>query len=302
MKKEQMKKEIQRLKKEKNAVLLVHNYQIGDIQDLADHLGDSLGLSRIAASVKKPLIVFCGVRFMAETAKILSPDKKVLLPHPEAGCPMAQMVDIPTLKKLKSEHPGAAVVTYVNSTAEVKAESDVCCTSANAVKLVQNLENDEIIFAPDRNLADYVQRFTDKRIIPWEGFCYVHERFDWKEIDQAKKDHPDAVLIVHPECPPEVIDEADQVLSTSGMLKFAGESREKKFLVGTEEGILYRLRKENPDKVFLSAGEPRICRGMKRITLEALYESLAKNQYEVDLPIGVMNRARSALEKMLNYV
>ena len=295
-------KEIRRLKKEKEAVLLVHNYQVGEIQDLADFLGDSLGLSREATRVSEKMIIFCGVKFMAETAKILSPEKAVLLPRLDADCPMASMVDVDGLLELKARHPNAVVVTYVNSTAEVKAESDVCCTSANAVQVVQNIEADEIIFTPDRNLAAYVQRFTNKKIIPWEGFCYVHDRFTKDEVVQAKKNHPDALLVVHPECPPEVIDEADEVLSTSGMIKFAKQSPAKKFLIGTEEGILYRLKKENPDKIFYSAGIAKICQGMKLTRLEDLYQALQKEQYTIEIPEAIMDRARISLERMLNYV
>ena len=297
-----MKKEILRMKNEKGAVILVHNYQIGEIQDLADFLGDSLGLSREASKISEKLIVFCGVTFMAETAKILSPDKKVLLPRKDAGCPMAEMVNVEDLRKLKAKHPNAVVVTYVNSTAEVKAESDVCCTSANAVKVVQNIDADEIIFIPDRNLASYVQRFTKKKIIPWQGFCYVHNQFTKEEVIQAKEAHPGSLLMVHPECPPEVVDEADEVLSTGGMVKVARESSAKEFLVGTEEGMLYRLKKENPGKNFYSAGTAKFCRGMKATRLEDLYNALLKEQFEIILPEEIMDRARMALERMLTYV
>ena len=297
-----MVEEILRLKKEKKAVLLVHNYQRGEIQELADFLGDSLGLSRKASQVPNPMIVFCGVVFMAETAKILSPDKKVLLPRLDANCPMADMVTAYELKKLKAKHPRAIVVTYVNSTAEVKAESDVCCTSANAIRVVQNVDADEIIFTPDRNLASYVQRFTKKKIIPWDGYCYVHDRFTKEEVIQAKDAHPDALLMVHPECRPEVIDEADEVLSTSGMVRTARDSSAKKFLVGTEEGMLYRLKKENPDKTFYSAGTAKMCRGMKQTRLENLYHALQKEQHTIELPEGTMGRARTSLERMLTYV
>ncbi len=298
----QLVNDILKLKKEKNAVLLVHNYQIGEIQDIADHLGDSLGLSKLAAEVDHLVIVFCGVRFMAETAKILSPDKKVLLPRADAGCPMAEMVDVAGLEKLKSEHPDATVVTYVNSTAEVKAISDVCVTSANAVKVVQNLKADKIIFTPDKNLAAWVQRFTDKTIIPWEGYCYVHQQYNAGEIMQAKEKHPDGVVVVHPECPPEVIDEADEVLSTSGMVKFARETSSKKILIGTEEGMIYRLRKENPDKQILAAGTLKMCKGMKMSRLDDVYKALYHEQHEMILPAEIMKKARTALESMLAYV
>lgn len=297
-----MMRDIERLKKELNAVLLVHNYQRLEIQELADHLGDSLGLSRIAAEVDHPVIVFSGVEFMAETAKILAPDKTVLLPRLDAGCPMAEMVDAGSLRQLKSEHPDALVVTYVNSTAEVKAESDVCCTSANAVQVVQNVDADQIIFTPDRNLAAYVQRFTDKKIIPWEGFCYVHERFTKDEVIKAKADNPDAVLVVHPECPPEVIDQADEVLSTSGMVRFAQETTANKILVGTEESMLHRLRKENPDKQFKSAGAAKMCRGMKVTHLEDLHKAFTEKQHSIQVPDDIIERARASLERMLQYV
>lgn len=302
MDKNQMTEEILRLKKEKEAVLLVHNYQRGEIQELADFLGDSLGLSRKASQVSGRMIVFCGVNFMAETAKILSPDKKVLLPHLDAGCPMAKMVDVKELQKLKAQYPNAVVVTYVNSTAEVKAESDVCCTSANAIQVVQNIDADEIIFTPDQNLADYVQRFTKKKIIPWEGYCYVHDRFTKEEVIRAKTAHPDAILVVHPECQHDVIDEADEVLSTSGMVKFAKESSAKEFLVGTEEGLLYRLKKENPEKTFYSAGVAKICRGMKVTKLEDIYQAFINEQHEIIIPAEIMDKARTALERMLTYV
>ncbi len=302
MNKQILRKDIEDLKKKKDAVILVHNYQIGEVQDMADYLGDSLGLSQKAAVVSNSMIVFCGVRFMAETAKILSPEKKVILSHMDAGCPMAEMVDVENLRKLKEKHRDAVVVTYVNSTADVKAESDVCCTSANAVKVVQNIEADEIIFTPDKNLASYVQRFTDKKIIPWDGFCYVHNRFTREEVIAAKRAHPDGVLMVHPECRPEVIDVADEVLSTGGMVRFARESSYKKFLVGTEEGIIYRLKKENPEKIFYSAGSAKMCRGMKLTRLEDLHEALATEQLEIDLPDDIISRARKSLERMLEYV
>jgi quinolinate synthase len=302
MDKNEISEHILNFKKEKDAILLVHNYQRGEIQELADYLGDSLGLSQKASQVPNRMIVFCGVKFMAETAKILSPDKTVLLPRKEAGCPMANMVDVRELKALKAQHPRARVVTYVNSTAEVKAESDVCCTSANAIQVVKHIDADEIIFTPDRNLASYVQRFTHKKIIPWEGYCYVHDRFTREEVLRAKKAHPDALLMVHPECPPEVIDEADEVLSTSGMVKIAQKSASKKFLVGTEEGMLYRLKKENPQKAFYSAGAAKMCQGMKVTRLEDVYQAFINEQHLVEVPSEIRDRARKALESMLIYV
>jgi quinolinate synthase len=294
-------KDIVRLKHERGALILAHNYQRPEIQDLADFTGDSLELSRKAAATDAPLIVFCGVTFMAETAKILSPLKTVLIPRPDASCPMADMIDAEALRRLKSEHPAAAVAAYVNSSAEVKALSDVCVTSANAVAVIQGMEAREILFVPDRNLASYVQRFTDKVLIPWPGFCNVHERFTAREAVAAKAAHPGAVLMVHPECRPEVIDLADRVLSTSGMLAFARASDAPAFLVGTEEGILHRLRRENPGKAFHSIGAVKTCVTMKMTRLSDVARSLRENVYAVELPESVMDKARAALEKMLYH-
>jgi len=279
----------------------VHNYQCEEIQREADFLGDSLDLARKAAEVSEKVIVFCGVTFMAETAKILSPQKTVLLPRLEAGCPMADMVDVEALNRMKLKHPKAAVVTYVNSSAAVKAESDVCCTSANAVRVVQNIEADEILFVPDKNLAHYVQRFTQKRIIPWDGHCYVHNRFTAHEVQNARSAYPQALLMVHPECPPEVVDMADEVLSTNGMVKVARESDRKEFIVGTEEGLILRLRRENPDKTFHSAGKAQLCRGMKATRLHDLLEAMRRMQHKIFVPESTVPNARRALERMLNY-
>ena len=295
--------EILRLKKERDAIILAHNYQRGEIQDIADYIGDSLGLARVSAELPHSRIVFCGVRFMAETAKILSPDKTVLLPREEAGCPMADMVTVEELKRLKAEYPNAKVVSYVNTNADVKAESDVCCTSANAVKVIMNMEAQWIIFTPDRNLASWVQRFTNKKhIIPWNGYCYVHRRIKKEDVLQAKQLHPDALLLVHPECDPEVIDIADEVLSTSGIVRFAKESRAKKFLIGTEEGIIYRLKKENPDKEFYAASRALMCHNMKLTRLEDLYYALLEDRYKIEVPEEIQRRAKRALDKMLEYV
>ncbi len=299
--KEELVRRILSLKKEKNALLLVHNYQLPEIQDIADVLGDSLDLSRKAARAEEGVIVFCGVRFMAETAKILSPSKTVLLPRADAGCPMAETIDAEGLRKLKSAHPKAGVVTYVNSTAEVKAESDVCCTSANAVRVVQNVDSDEIIFTPDRNLASWVQRFTKKTVIPWQGFCYVHERFKIRDVESARKNHPGALLLVHPECPPAVADAADEVLSTGGMLRFARESRATAFIIATEEGLIYRLKKENPEKVFVSAGPARTCLNMKKTRLEDVAAALENGRTPMEVPEPVASKARLAIEAMLAY-
>lgn len=294
--------EIIRLKKNKNAIILVHNYQRPEIQDIADFLGDSLGLAKKAAKTDAEIIVFCGVRFMAETAKILSPEKAVLLPVKEAGCPMADMITAEELRELKGKYPDAKVVSYVNTNADVKAESDVCCTSANAVKVVKNIDAEEIIFAPDKNLAAYCQRFTDKKIIPWDGYCYVHERITKEEVLLSKEKFPDALLIVHPECNPAVIDLADAVLSTSQMVEFARKSDKKRFLIGTEEGLIYRLKKENPEKEFYAAGSPKVCRDMKLTTLNDVYRALDEERFAIELPEEIIKRAQNSLELMLRYV
>jgi len=294
--------EITKLKKEKNAIILVHNYQRPEIQDIADFLGDSLGLSREAAKTDAKIIVFCGVRFMAETAKILSPKKMVLLPRKEAGCPMADMITAEDLRKLKEKYPGAKVVSYVNTNADVKAESDICCTSANAIEVVRNIKTERIIFTPDKNLAAYCQRFTDKEIIPWNGYCYVHEKIRKEEVRLAKEKFPDALLLVHPECNPSVIDLADEVLSTSGMLNFAKKSDKKRFLIGTEEGLIYRLKKENPGKEFYTAGTAKMCRNMKLTTLYDVYLSLKEERYPIELAREIIKSAQKPLEAMLKYV
>ena len=291
--------EITKLKKEKNAIILVHNYQRPEIQDIADFLGDSLGLAKQAAETKDGIIVFCGVRFMAETAKILSPEKTVLLPRKEAGCPMADMITAEDLRRLKKNYPDAKVVSYVNTNADVKAESDICCTSANAVKVVKNISAKRIIFTPDKNLAAYCQRFTDKEIIPWNGCCYVHERITEKEVRLAKEKFPDALLLVHPECNPSVIELADEVLSTSGMVSFAKKSDKKRFLIGTEEGLIYRLKKENPEKEFYAAGTAKMCRNMKLTTLNDVYLSLKEERYAIELPEGIIKSAGKTLTAML---
>ena len=294
--------EITKLKKEKNAIILVHNYQRPEIQNIADSLGDSLGLAREAAKTDARIIVFCGVRFMAETAKILSPGKMVLLPKKEAGCPMADMITAEDLRRLKKNYPDAKVVSYVNTNADVKAESDVCCTSANAVKVVKNISAKRIIFTPDKNLAAYCEKFVDKEIIPWNGYCYVHEKIREEEVRLAKEKFPDALLLVHPECDPSVIDLADEVLSTSGMVNFAKKSNKKRFLIGTEEGLIYRLKKENPGKEFYAAGTAKMCRNMKLTTLNDVYFSLKEERYAIELPEGIIKSAQKALMAMLKYV
>ncbi len=300
---EELTKKVNELKKQKNAVLLVHNYQETDVQAVADHLGDSLGLSRTAAKVECDIIVFAGVKFMAETAKILAPDKKVLLPRLDAGCPMADMIVPEELKLLKQEHPNAKVVTYVNSSVEIKAESDACCTSANAVKVVKNIDAGEVIFVPDKNLGAYVQtKVPEKKIHLFEGYCYVHNRIKKEEILETQKMFPEAVVIAHPECRAEVLELADEVLSTSGMLRFAGESKAKQFIVATEQGLLERMKREHPDKEFYPAFRAKICSNMKRTSLRDVYLALEKERYEINVQPDIAQRAVKALDQMLKYV
>lgn len=291
--------EIFALKKEKNAVILAHNYQIPEVQDVADLIGDSLELSRAAARLDAEVIIFCGVDFMAETAAILSPRKLVVLPIKGAWCPMAHMITPEQLREIKSLYPDAAVVCYVNSTAEVKAESDVCCTSANGVQVVNSLEQGKVIFVPDRNLAAYVSKFTKKQIIPWNGYCYVHDRFTPEDIRAARELHPKAEVLVHPECRPEVIDLADYVYSTSGMGRHAKASKSREFIIGTEVGMLYRLKKDNPDKEFYPLSEKAICQNMKKTSLDKVLEALQTLEPRVTVPEEIANRARKSIERML---
>lgn len=297
-----MKEEILKLKKEKKAVILAHNYQRPEIQEIADFVGDSFELARKAREMDAEIIVFCGVIFMAEMAKILNPDKKVLIPRIDARCPMADMVSVENVLKLKEKYPDAIVVSYVNTNADVKAVSDICCTSANAVKVVNSLNSKKIIFLPDENLAHYVSRFSKNEIIPFKGFCYVHRSFRYEEVKKAKEMHPDALLIVHPECNPEVIDIADEVASTSGMVKIAKSSDRKKFLIGTEEGLIQRMKREMPDKEFYSAGSAKTCHNMKKIRIENLYESLLYEKDEIIIDEKTMERAREPIERMLEVI
>ena len=289
-----------RLKSEKDAVILAHNYQIGAVQDIADFVGDSLQLSIEAASTKSKIIVFCGVHFMAETAKIISPDKKVLIPDKNAGCPMADMITEEQLSELKEQNPGAVVVCYVNSSARVKALSDICCTSSNAINVVNSIPEDKkIIFIPDKYLGSFVISRTGREMLLWNGYCPTHVRINVKTIIGLKKEHLDAVVLVHPECTPDVVEIADEVLSTGQMLKYARESEKKEFIIGTEIGLLHRLQKENPDKIFYPALNQAICPNMKLINVEKIMWSLEEEIYEIDLPEEVMDKARSSIEKML---
>jgi len=294
---------INKLKVEKDAVILAHNYQIGEVQLIADHLGDSLELSRLAANVKDKTIVFAGVKFMAETAKILSPKKKILLPRLDAGCPMADMITVDELRYLKEQHPKAKVVTYVNSGADIKAESDACCTSSNAVAVVSNIDADEIIFIPDRNLGSYVQsQVPNKKIILFEGYCYVHNRIKKQEIADMKELYPKAKFIAHPEVRSEVAEIADEVLSTSGILRYTSSSNAEEFIVATEEGLLERMRRENPSKKFYPALRPKICQNMKRTTLNDVYLSLKHERYEIEVDDEISRKALKSLNEMLKYI
>jgi quinolinate synthase len=291
--------EIFRLKEERHAIILSHNYQPDEIQDIADLTGDSLELSRAAATMEGDIIVFCGVDFMAETAAIISPEKTVLLPAPDACCPMADMISAEELKLAKSRHRDAAVVCYVNTTADVKAESDICCTSSNAVKVVNSLAEDRVIFVPDRNLALYTQRFTKKEILPWEGFCRVHDRITADHVRKAHDLHRDAMILVHPECRPEVIDLADHVASTSGIIRLVCELPEQEFIIGTEIGILHRLQKECPSKKCFPLSSAAICTNMKKTDLTKVRQALIDLQPRITVPEEIANRARSAIERML---
>jgi quinolinate synthase len=295
--------EILLLKKNKNAIILAHNYQLGEIQDIADFVGDSLELSQKAAQTGAAVIVFCGVHFMAETASILCPDKRVLLPDLHAGCPMANMVTAEGLRNKKEEYPEATVVCYVNSTADVKAESDVCCTSANAVKIVRNLpEERKILFVPDQYLGYFVSNKTGREMILWPGFCPTHARIRSQDITRLKREYPQAKVVVHPECKPEVTTLADEVLSTGGICRFARDTAAVDIIVGTEIGILHRLRKENPDKRFIPASEQAVCPRMKLITLENVLWSLQDMAPEVKVPEEIRLRAKSAVDRMLEVV
>ena len=294
---------INRLKKERNAVILAHNYQVPEVQDIADYVGDSLGLSIQASRTNADVIVFCGVYFMAETAKILSPDKTVLIPDKKAGCPMADTITAEDLRRLKAEHPGAKVLCYVNTTAEVKAECDVCCTSGNAEKVVREAFNkdDDIIFAPDQYLAHYVSKKVGRDFIKWQGFCPTHLKILPEDIERNRGLDPDIEVIVHPECRAEVTDIADRVLSTEGMIRYVAGAPAKEFIIGTETGILHRLRKENPGRTFYPLSERAVCPNMKRTTLEKVLWSLEDMKDEVIVPHEIMVKARKSLEIMLKH-
>ena len=293
---------INKLRKERNAVILAHNYQRGEVQDIADFTGDSLELSQRAAKTDARVILFCGVHFMAETAKIISPEKQVLLPDMNAGCPMANMITARELKGLKDKHPDALVVTYVNSTARIKALSDICCTSANAVKVVDSLpEGKAVIFIPDQSLGQYVSSKVKKEreFILWNGYCPTHHRILARDIIEKRKEHPLSMVVVHPECTSDVIELANEVNSTSGMLRYAKRSQAEELVIGTEIGIIHRLQKEVPDKNFYPASELADCPNMKLTTLEKILWSLEDMAFEINIPDEVINKARQPIERML---
>jgi quinolinate synthase len=294
---------IEHLKAECNAVILAHNYQPGEIQDLADFTGDSLGLSLQASQTGAEVIVFCGVQFMAETAAILSPEKTVLLPDKTAGCPMADMITAEQLIQLKQKHPDALVVCYVNSSTEVKAESDYCCTSANAVEVVNSLPKDKrIIFVPDQHLGQFAAERTGRDLILWPGYCTSHVVITVDDIKVAKAKHPDAIVMAHPECSEPVKELSDELLSTGQMLKFVAKSSAKRFIVATEIGIIHTLKKQNPDAEFYPASNRAICHNMKKITLEKIVTSLEDNKYIVDVPEEIRTRARRSLDRMIEIL
>lgn len=318
-----LQEQIQAFKQQKRAIILAHNYQRDEVQDIADFVGDSLELSRIAATKECEIIVFCGVHFMAESASILSPGKKVLLPEENALCPMADMirVDAPrpviksfpgfdtppsylyppefSLRDIKRKYPGVPVVAYVNTTADIKAESDICCTSANVVKVVESLPGEQVICIPDKNLSMWVARNTNKKVIAWDGFCHVHERVTPDDIRKARAEHPDAVVMAHPECRIEVLEMADHVTSTSGMLRFATSSNAKEFIVGTEIGLMHRMRNENPDKIFYPLRKDMICPNMKKTTLQSIIRAFKEESHLVKVPEHIRIPAKRALDRML---
>jgi quinolinate synthase len=292
--------QIRKLLEERNAILLAHNYQRPEVQDVADLTGDSLGLSLEAEKTDAEVIVFCGVHFMAETASILCPDKLVLLPVLSAGCPMADMISAPSLIQKKRELPGVPVVTYVNSSAAVKAETDICCTSANAIKVVNSLADSDTVFMdPDRNLARHTQRFTDKRVLYWEGFCPYHDRLTAAQVKNVKRDYPQALFLAHPECRLEVLDLADEVKSTSGMLDFVKNAQNSEFIIGTETGIIHTLQKQNPHKTFIPADDRMVCIDMKKIELDDIVRALKTLSPVIEVEEETRVKAHGAVERML---
>jgi quinolinate synthase len=298
-----IREKIAKLKADRQAVILAHNYQIGEVQDIADYTGDSLGLSQQAAATNAKVIVFCGVHFMAETAAILSPEKTVLIPDMHAGCPMADMITADQLRQLKAENPGAVVVCYVNSSAEVKAESDYCCTSSNAVEVAESIRADrKIIFVPDQHLGSYVRERTGRDMILWQGYCPSHTVILKEALAEVKQQYPDAVVLAHPECNEQAKELADELLSTGGMLKYARNSDAKEFIIATETGIIHTLEKENPGKKFYPASQKAHCYNMKKIDIGKILWSLEDMKYEVNVPGDIAERAKKSLERMLAAV
>lgn len=296
----EMIKRINELRKLRNAVILAHNYVLGEVQDIADFVGDSLELSIKAAATKSPVIVFCGVSFMAETAKLLAPESTVLLPVPNAGCAMADMATAEAVRELRQQHPDAVFIAYVNTTAAVKAEVDICCTSANAEKIVSSIPADkEIVFLPDQNLGANVMKKLNRQMILFNGYCPTHHRVDPAALDAVRQQNPGAPILVHPECPVEVTAKADVALSTGGMLKYVQESPAESFVIGTEYGIIHRLRKENPGKEFIALTPAPRCMDMKKITLQTVLQSLENMESAVELPQALIERARLPIERML---
>ncbi|ADL42636.1 quinolinate synthetase complex, A subunit [Caldicellulosiruptor obsidiansis OB47] len=297
---EELKNEIYKLKRKKNALIVAHNYQIDEVQEIADFVGDSFYLSKVCAERPEEVIVFCGVHFMAESAKILSPHKKVLLPEIDAGCPLADMVTAEDVENLKKKYPDYSIVCYINSPASVKAKSDVICTSSNAVKIVREFPNDKIIFLPDKNLGSFVKKqVPEKDIILWEGFCITHYKIKKEDVEKAKSAHPNALVLVHPECRPEVVELADFVGSTKQIIDFATASKEKEFIIGTEMGVLYSLKKLNPDKKFYILHPGMICPNMKKNTLQSVRDALLYERYQIEVEEEIMQGAKKALAKML---
>ena len=287
------------LRKKNNAIILAHNYQLPEVQDISDLLGDSLDLSMKAKKTNADNIIFCGVDFMAESAKILNPEKNVIIPDIDARCPMANMVDLKDLEKLKNKNPDAKVVAYINTTSDVKAISDICCTSSNGVKVVKSLKSKKVIFVPDKNLGAYIQRFIlEKEMILWPGMCATHHRITKQDIFKLKKEHPNSEVLVHPECRLEVIDIADHAFSTNGMVNYAKESDVKEFIIGTEKELCYRLKNENPNKMFYPI-KSAICPNMKKITLEKVLNSLETLEPKINLSEEIMEKAKKPLQKMM---
>jgi quinolinate synthase len=300
MRKEDIVKEILELKEKRNAVIVAHNYQVDEVQEVADIIGDSLALSKYCADVKKDVIVFCGVHFMAESAKILSPDKTVLLPEIDAGCPMADMVTKEALIEEKKKYPNATVVCYINSSAEVKSECDICCTSSNAVDIVKSVENKDILFVPDQNLGSYVAKMVpEKNIILWKGYCITHHRVKIDDVKRAKELQPNAKVLVHPECQPDIVEAADFVGSTKQIIDFAAKSSNKEFIIGTEMGVLFKLKRDNPDKNFYLLSQGLVCPNMKKTSLQSVYRALKEMNYEINLDETIRLKAKKALDNML---